>query len=53
VGCAWITFPLAELLEKEFGRPVVKNEAAAIWHARHLIKYWRPISGRRLLLASD
>lgn len=52
-GGAWISFPLVEILEKEFGRPVITNETATIWHSRHLINYWQPISGHGRLLESE
>ena len=52
-GGAWISFPVVEVLEKEFGKPVITNETGAIWHACHLIDYWRPVSGRGRPMASE
>lgn len=49
-GGAWLLYPIVELLEKEFGKPVIPFENATIWHICHLLDYWRPISGYGRLL---
>jgi len=51
-GSAWMTFPIVEPLEKEFGKPVVTNSNATVWHLCHLLDYWRPIRGYGRLLES-
>ena len=49
-GGAWFVLPVAEPLEKEFGKPVIHNENATIWDLCRLLKYGRPISGYGRLL---
>ena len=50
---AWVTFPIVKVLEKEFGRPVITNEIATVWHVCHLLDYWKPVSGYGRLLQSQ
>jgi len=52
-GGQWFTLPLVELLEKEFGKPVITNESATIWHACHLIDYWKPMQGYGQLMQCE
>jgi maleate cis-trans isomerase len=52
-GSAWLTFPIVEPLEKEFGKPVVTNANATLWHLCHLLDYWKPIRGYGRLLESS
>lgn len=51
-GEGWLTFPIAEHLEKEFGMPVVTSTNATIWHVCHLLDCWKPICGYGRLLQS-
>jgi maleate isomerase/arylmalonate decarboxylase len=51
-GGAWMTFPFLELLEREFGKPVLSFENATIWHMGHLLDCWKPIRGFGRLLES-
>ena len=51
-GSAWLTFPIVEPLEREFGKPVVTNANATLWHLCHLLDYWRPVRGYGRLLES-
>jgi maleate isomerase len=51
-GGAWLTYHVVEPLEKEFGKPVINNENATIWHLCHLLDYRRPIHGYGRLLES-
>ncbi|MFC1816561.1 hypothetical protein ACFL0M_11650 [Thermodesulfobacteriota bacterium] len=51
-GGAWFTLPVIESLEKEFGKPVITNRIATIWHICHLLDYWKPIHGYGRLLES-
>ncbi|MFC1815291.1 hypothetical protein ACFL0M_04960 [Thermodesulfobacteriota bacterium] len=51
-GGAWLTFPIIEPLEKEFGKPVVTNKIATIWHTCHLLDCWKPIQGYGRLFQS-
>jgi len=49
-GGSWLTYPIVAPLEKEFGRPVITNMNALIWHTCHLLDYWKPIQGYGRLL---
>ena len=49
-GGTWLTFPIVEPLEKEFGKPVITNANATVWHICHLLDYWKPIQGYGRLL---
>lgn len=51
-GGSWLTSPIIEPLEKEFGKPVITNINATIWHTCHLIDYWKPIQGYGRLMQS-
>ncbi len=47
--------PLAVIdrLEGEFGKPVITNQVATVWHVLNLLGCWKPIQGfGRLLLSS-
>ncbi len=50
-GGAWITLPVVEKLEKEFGKPVIVNHCANVWNILRLINCWKPISGYGRLLS--
>jgi maleate cis-trans isomerase len=52
-GGAWLTLPVIGQLEKEFGRPVITNQVATVWHLLTLLDLWKPIRGYGRLLASD
>ncbi|MBI4524693.1 MAG: hypothetical protein HY695_12885 [Deltaproteobacteria bacterium] len=49
-GAAWLTLPLVERLEKEFGKPVITNQVATMWQLLHRLDCWSPISGYGQLL---
>jgi maleate cis-trans isomerase len=52
-GGAWLTLPVINRLEEEFGKPVITNQVATLWPILHLLGCWRPIHGLgRLLLSS-
>ena len=51
-GGAWLTFPVVDPLEKEFGKPVITNGNSTIWNSCHLVDYWKPIQGYGRLLQS-
>ena len=51
-GGAWLAEPAAYALEKEFGKPVVCNQAAAIREMMILLNDWKPMPGRGRLLAT-
>jgi len=52
-GGAWLTLPVITRLEEEFGKPVITNQVATVWHLLHLLNCWEPIAGRGRLMASD
>jgi maleate cis-trans isomerase len=52
-GGAWLTLPVIGRLEAEFGKPVITNQVATVWHALQLLDCWAPLQGfGRLLLSS-
>ena len=51
-GGAWLSQPVAEALEAEFGRPVITNSAAMIRNVLTSLNCWRPIPGHGRLLGS-
>jgi maleate cis-trans isomerase len=51
-GGSWLTLPVINRLEAEFGKPVITNQVASIWHLLNQMNYWKPISGHGRLLLS-
>jgi len=51
-GGAGLMQPALELLEREFGKPVLTNQNAMLWQVLHLVDFWSPLAGRGFLLAS-
>ena len=49
-GGAWLSQPVAEALEAEFGRPVITNVSAMIRNVLTLLNCWTPIPGHGRLL---
>jgi maleate cis-trans isomerase len=49
-GGAWLSQPVAETLEAEFGRPVITNVSAMIRNVLTLLDCWTPIPGHGRLL---
>jgi len=49
-GGAWLSQPVAEALEAEFGRPVITNVSAMIRNVLTLLDCWTPIPGHGRLL---
>ncbi|MEE9550173.1 MAG: hypothetical protein V3W08_07220 [Candidatus Binatia bacterium] len=52
-GGAWLTLPVVERLEHEFGKPVITNKVSTVWHLLHLLDCWNRIPGYGRLLDSD
>ena len=52
-GGAWLSQPVAEALEVEFGKPVITNVSAMIWNVLTCLDCWTPIPGHGLLLGSE
>jgi maleate cis-trans isomerase len=51
-GGAWLSQPVAEALEAEFGRPVITNVSAMIRNVLTRLNCWAPIPGHGRLLGS-
>jgi maleate cis-trans isomerase len=51
-GGAWLAEPAARELEREFGRPVICNQTAAIREMLKLLKDWTPLEGRGRVMAA-
>ena len=51
-GDSWLTLPVINRLEEEFGKPVITNQVASIWHLLTQLKRWKPIQGHGRLLLS-
>ena len=52
-GGAWLSQPVAEALETEFGRPVITNVAAMIRNVLTRLNCWTPIPGHGRLLGAE
>jgi maleate cis-trans isomerase len=52
-GGAWLAVPTIPVLEEEFGRPVVTNQAALAWSVLHRLNRWQPVPGLGVLLAGS
>lgn len=52
-GGAWLSLPVTQRLEAEFGKPVVCNQSAMQWNVLHLLDVWQPLPGHGRLLGSD
>ena len=52
-GGAWLSQPVAEALEAEFGKPVITNVAAMIRNVLTQLDCWVPIPGHGQLLGSQ
>jgi maleate cis-trans isomerase len=50
-GGSWIAEPVAVQLEKEFGKPVICNQAAVIRTALQILNAWHPQTGHSRLLS--
>ncbi len=51
LGPAWRTLDIVELLEKDFGLPVVQHVAAQVWEIQKRLRVHEPITGYGRLLA--
>jgi maleate cis-trans isomerase len=51
-GGAWLSQPVCEALEREFGKPTISNQSAMIWDTLHRVGCWQPIPGHGRLLSS-
>ena len=51
-GGAWLSEPVCQALEREFGKPAVSNQSAMIWDTLSRLGHWRPIAGQGRLLTA-
>jgi maleate cis-trans isomerase len=51
-GGSWLTLPVIQRLEEEFGKPVITNQVATMWHVLHILKCWEPCAAHGRLMAS-
>jgi arylmalonate decarboxylase len=52
-GGSWLSEPVCQALEREFGRPAISNMSAMIWDTLTLLHAWKPIPGQGRLLTSS
>src|SRR5262245_34675964 len=50
-GGSWLSEPVCQALEREFGRPAISNQSAMIWDTLTRLGAWRPIPGQGRLLS--
>jgi maleate cis-trans isomerase len=50
-GGSWLSEPVCQALEGEFGKPCVSNMSAMVWDTLTLLGAWKPIPGQGRLLA--
>lgn len=51
-GGTWLAEPVSSKLEQEFGKPALCNQTVNIWDNLRILKDWKPLPGRGLLLGS-
>jgi maleate cis-trans isomerase len=51
-GGTWLSEPVSNRLEEEFGKPAICNQTAQLWDILHLLNDWTPIKGHGRLLAA-
>jgi maleate isomerase len=51
-GGAWLSEPVCQALEREFGKPAISNQSAMIWDNLTRLNHWKPIPGQGRLLQS-
>jgi maleate cis-trans isomerase len=52
-GGTWLSEPVCNRLEEEFGKVAICNQTAQLWDILHLLKDWKPIKGHGRLLATS
>jgi maleate isomerase len=51
-GGTWLAQPVAEQLEKEFGKPAIVNQTAQLWDILTILNAWSPMQGHGRVLAA-
>ena len=51
-GGAWLSEPVCQALEREFGKPAISNQSCLIWDNLTRLDHWRPLPGQGMLLSS-
>jgi maleate cis-trans isomerase len=51
-GGSWLSEPVCQALEREFGKPAISNPSAAVWDTLTRLNHWAPIPGQGRLLSS-
>jgi maleate isomerase len=49
-GGSWLSEPVCQALEREFGRPAISNQSCMIWDTLTRLGAWKPIPGQGRLL---
>jgi maleate isomerase len=50
-GGSWLSEPVCQALEKEFGRPAISNQSCMIWDTLTRLGAWKPIPDQGRLLS--
>jgi maleate cis-trans isomerase len=51
-GGSWLSEPVCQALEREFGKPAISNASAMVWDTLTRLGAWVPIPGQGRLLSS-
>src|SRR5256714_13025027 len=51
-GGSWLSEPVCQALEREFGKPAISNPSAMVWDTLTRLGHWAPILGQGRLLSS-
>ena len=51
-GGSWLSEPVCQALEREFGKPAISNPSAMVWDTLTRLGHWAPIPGQGRLLSS-
>jgi len=51
-GGSWLSEPVCQALERDFGKPAISNSSAMVWDTLSRLGHWKPIPGQGRLLAA-
>jgi len=51
-GGAWLSEPVCQALEREFGKPAISNQSCMVWDTLARLNHWKPLPGQGRLLES-